>query len=192
MSEIGVIIRTYDRDADKLEALAKQMNNQGFFVVAGYDLVEKLPKPAAIRACDFFFCGGPWRGKQWGDIHHIREGLKVLAGHNIPFAFAINGDAEFNKPENIIVLIDKLDEADVLTTHWHKIAGNILLFGRTEKLLEAYRIIPDKGRPQHEKKMTTAFQEVGIKYVIHPCRKENKGIWDLVGYSRSSENYPPG
>ena len=192
INQIGIIIRTYDRYIEFMEPLSKQLKEAGFYVVVGYDAVEKMPPCSAVNACDHFFSGGGLKGKQWGDIHNIRIGLRHLLDEGKEYAFCVNGDAVITQPEKIVDLIDILGEDDVLTTQWHGVCGNIILFGHTHKLREAYEIVPNHGRPQHEKKMTTAFNEIGVKYAIHPCRANNKGTWGLIGYSRSSENYNPG
>ena len=71
--EIGCLIRSYDRYADKLDGLLTSLSD--YYTVVGYDAIKKLPPVEAIQKSSTFFISGKPKGKQEGARYYHTNGL---------------------------------------------------------------------------------------------------------------------
>lgn len=190
---IGILIRTYDRYIDNMEPLLDSL--QSHYKVVGYDLIERLPPDNVKAKCDSFFVhkgeGLGWIRKQEGDRAVKAIGMAMLASEGLAYILSVTGDAVIDKPEDIAFLVDALKGNDLMGTQWWDICGDLIMFGKADKMYKVFCDIPG-GPPQGEIKMMRAFYRNSIKFAIHKCTKEDKGIWgSVIGYQRGHDNYPP-
>lgn len=192
-TEIGVLIRTYDRYIDNLEPLLDSLAL--YYTVVGYDVIETAPSDDIAGKCDRLFLhngtGSEWWRKQEGDRMLKRTGMAILAGQGLTHILSMTGDALVGKPENIPLLVGALEEKDLMGTQWWNICGDLVMFGKAGKMHKVFCDISG-GPPQCEKKMMTAFYRNSIKFAIHQCTKDDQGIWgEIIGYRRGHDNYSP-
>lgn len=190
MDRIGAIIGAYDGSADNVGQLAHCLKEAGYYVVVGYDAVESLPSAQAVNSCDYFFSGGGIKGKDEGHAWAIRVGLGLLCDAKCNYVLSVTGDAIVKKPRHVLDLIEILGKNDVMASQWHQAVGTMVFFGKTWPMYRVFLEI-HQGPPQIEKKFHGVLLYRKMSYIIQPCRRDDKGIWATIGYSRGRDNYMP-
>lgn len=189
--KIGVVIGAYDRDVEYIGELCKSLKACGHYVVLCYDANRHVPNADTVNSCDVFISGGTHKVRPPGHLRNMQRGHRELVAHGCEYSLSLTGDALIEMPEAIPGLIEMLDGMDVIAAQWNGSVSTMINFGKTQVMNDAFQAMPP-GHPKNEVKLTKALEAQGADYKIYPCRKDDKGIWATIGFSRRSENYPPG
>ena len=185
---IGIVICAYDRDVEYIGELAASVRARGHYTVICYDANRVIPDVETIGSCDYFSSGGGHKDRPNGHLRNMQRGHDILSDAGCKYSLCITGDAVLDMPENIPFLIDVLDVNAVMASQWGKAVGTMIYFGRTAVLDRALqRMAPD--HPQNEKKFKVALDTLGALYKIYPCKSDDKGAWETIGYWRRHGNY---
>lgn len=189
-TKIGVVICAYDRDAEYMGDLARSLRSCGYYTVIGYDAQKEMPTSRTVNSCDYFFSGGGHLARPNGHLRNMRNGHRILVDAGCDYSLCVTGDAVIEEPDMIPELIGVLDGNDSVHSQWGRACGTMIYFGRASVLYKALRLMKN-GNPQNEKKLKAALNELGASYKIYPCRAEDKGIWETIGFHRRHGNYMP-
>lgn len=133
-------------------------------------------------------------GQYPGEAQCVKVGLGAALDQEYEYTLKVNGDVFFGKPENIPLLIDKLDGHDFIAPQWHnhyRFSSTMMFFGKTEKLFKSYSTIPLVGSTQLERRWQLAFIGSRLKWKLEPYAEERKdledpeknGMWgELLGF----------
>lgn len=188
--KIGALICGYDDTLDMLGDLSASLSSAGLYTVIGYDAHDRMPDTQTVNACDFFFSGGGAKGKQDGELRSIRIGSRVLLENGCDYMIKLCGDSIIRRPEAIIELVSYLDDKDIMASQWWDQCGTMVFFGKCSMIARVFSALRS-APPQIEKRFTAALKNQKESYIIHYCVEGDMGVWETIGFSRHSENYPP-
>lgn len=189
--KIGVVICAYDRDAEYMGDLARSLRSCGYYTVIGYDAQKEMPTSRTVNSCDYFFSGGGHKTRPGGHLRNMRNGFRALSDAGCQYGLSLTGDAVIEQPERVVELIPVLDGCCSIHSQWKRAVGTMIFFGEVGILNEALELMRGFQVQQNEKKLQAALNQLGAKYQIYPCRTDDKGIWETIGFHRRHGNYMP-
>ena len=183
---ISVLMTSCAEHLPLIKQAVESVCDHADFLILAYDSRGELPPVEVVRLCDVFISGIP-KGKQPGETFSLKHGLGCARDRD-EYVLKITGDSVLERPEGIKELPTLLGDNDCISVQWNAIGGTLIFFGRSEKLHQAIRNIPEVNHPQIEKRLYYSMMKLGMKHKIYPMEHEQgvsgrNGKWgEILGY----------